>query len=117
MNRPDVERLRDARAYAQHAQFHAGGLDADILAGAWQPQHAALYALAVVGETLKRVSPSIRQASPDLPWRLVVDVRNIILHAYWQIDFEIIADVIEHRLDPLIAQLDNLIDLVENAQQ
>jgi uncharacterized protein with HEPN domain len=35
------------------------------------------------------------------------------VHAYWQIDLEIIADVIENRIDPLVAELAKLIVFVE----
>jgi uncharacterized protein with HEPN domain len=35
------------------------------------------------------------------------------VHSYWQIDLEIIADIIKNRIDSLIAELDKLIALVE----
>lgn len=117
MKRSDIDRLRDARRFAQHAQNNAGGLTAETLSDAIQPQHAALYDLVVIGETLNRVSAEIKSASPDLEWRLTNDLRNMIVHAYWQVDLEIIADVIKNRLDPLIAQLDKLLAFVERAEQ
>jgi uncharacterized protein with HEPN domain len=43
-------------------------------------------------------------------------LRNIIVHSYWQIDLEIIADIIKHRLDPLITELDKLIAFVERSE-
>jgi uncharacterized protein with HEPN domain len=42
-------------------------------------------------------------------------LRHFIVHAYWQIDLEIIADVIANRIDPLIKQLERLIAFVERA--
>lgn len=45
------------------------------------------------------------------------DLRNFIVHSYWQIDPEIIADVIENRTDPLIESLDRLIVLVSRPPQ
>jgi len=33
--------------------------------------------------------------------------------SYWQIDLEIIAGIIENRIDPLVAELEKLIALVE----
>jgi uncharacterized protein with HEPN domain len=116
MNRSDLERLRDARDFARHALYNAGGLSAGVLADAPQPQHAALYDLVIVGETLNKVSAAVKQAGPLIEWRLVADLRNLIVHAYWQIDLEIIADVIRNRLDPLITELDALIAFVEHSE-
>ncbi len=115
MKRDDLQRLRDARDFAKFAQANAGGLSAESFAEAHQPQHAALYNLAVVGEALNKVSVEVKNAAPDLPWREAVELRNIIIHSYWQIDLEIIAGVIKNRLDPLIAQLDGLIATVEHS--
>ena len=115
MTRSDLERLRDAREFARHAQDDAGGLSAGTLAEARQPQHAALYDLAVIGETLNRISAGVKSSAPDIEWREFYDLRNFIVHAYWQIDLEIIADVVKTRLDPLTAELDRLITFLERS--
>jgi uncharacterized protein with HEPN domain len=117
MNRGDLDRLRDAREFAQHAQVNAGSLRPETLAKVTQPQHAALYNLVIVGETLHRVSAEIKGAAPTMEWRGYSDLRNYIVHSYWQIDFEIIADVIRNRLDPLISELDTLIAFVERSEK
>jgi uncharacterized protein with HEPN domain len=116
MNRSDLDRLCDARDFARYAQDNAGGLRADVLVEAVQPQHAALYDLVIIGETLNKVSAEVKSAAPDLEWRLIADMRNIIVHAYWQIDLEIIADVIENRLDPLIGELERLVAFVQRSE-
>ena len=116
MIRSDLDRLRDARDFARHAQGNAGGLPADILADAIQPQHAALFDLIIIGEALNRVSREVRSTAPELPWQAVIDLRHFVVHAYWQIDLEIIADVIKNRIDPLIGELNRLISLVELAE-
>jgi uncharacterized protein with HEPN domain len=84
MNRSDLDRLRDARDFARHAQDNAGGLPSDILADAKQPQHAALYDLVIIGETLNKVSGEVKSAAPHLGWRPIANLRNIIVHAYWR---------------------------------
>jgi len=117
MNRSDADRLRDARDFARYAQDSAGGLSAEVLADAIQPQHLALYAIAIIGETLNKVSGEIKSAAPDVEWRLVADLRNIIIHAYWQIDLSIIAHIVESRLDPLIAKLNRLIAIIERSEK
>jgi uncharacterized protein with HEPN domain len=116
MIRTDLDRLRDARAYARYALDNAGSLSAEGLAETTQPQHAALYNLVIVGETLHRVSAEVKGAAPAMEWRGYSDLRNYIVHSYWQIDFAIIAEVIRNRLDPLISELDPLIAFVERAE-
>jgi len=117
MNRSDNERLRDARAFAGYARDNAGGLPADVLADALQPQRAALFDLVVIGETLNKVSAEVKSAAPTMEWRLIADLRNLIVHAYWQIDLDIIADVIQNRLDPLVEELNRLIAFVERSEK
>ena len=117
MSRPDLDRLRDARAFADYALENADGLDAETLAFAAQPQHATLYDLAIIGETLNKVSVSVKAAAPDIEWREFYDLRNFIVHAYWQIDFAIIADVIRNELRPLIVKLEKLIAIVERLEK
>jgi uncharacterized protein with HEPN domain len=117
MTRSDLDRLRDARKFAQHALFHAIGLSAEGLAGALEPQHATFYALIVVGEALSEVPVDLRNEAPGIPWKAVIGLRNHLVHAYWQIDLEIIADVIKNRLDPLTDELDKLIALVERIEK
>ena len=113
MNRSDLERLRDARDFARFARDNAGGLPADILADARQPQHAALYDLVIVGETLGKVSAEVKSAAPDIEWRKISNLRNLLVHGYWQVDLEIIAGVIENRIDPLVIELEKLIAILE----
>jgi uncharacterized protein with HEPN domain len=117
MSRSDLERLRDARDFARYSLGNAHGLPPDILAEATQPQHAALFDLVIIGETLNRVSPEVQRAAPGLMWRQIADMRNIIVHSYWTIDLEIIADVIKNRLHPLIEQLEKLIAVVERSER
>jgi len=117
MIRSDLARLRDARSFAEDAVSHAIGLSADVLAQALKPQHAALYARMVVGEALGQIPTDLRNEAPGIAWKSIVGLRNHLIHAYWQIDLEIIADVIKNRIDPLVAELDKLITLVERIEK
>ena len=117
MNRSDIDRLRDARDFAGYARDNAGGLLVDILADARQPLHAALYDLVVIGETLGQVSAEVKAAAPNIEWRKISNLRNLLVHSYWQVDLEIIAGVIENRIGPLVAELDKLIDIVERTDK
>ncbi len=117
MTRTDLQRLSDARDFARQAQGNAGGLSADVLAEATQPLHAALFDLVVIGEALNKVSAEVQAAAPEIPWRAVADLRNIIVHSYWQVDLELIAGIIEKEIDPLVEKLEKLIAVIERTEK
>jgi uncharacterized protein with HEPN domain len=52
----------------------------------------------------------------EIPWAAIVALRNRIAHAYWQIDLEIVANIIENRLEPLVHEIDRLAELVKRTE-
>ncbi len=66
---------------------------------------ACILRLQVIGETIKAIDDKTRQALfiryPQIPWRKVIGLRNIISHEYANIDYEIIWTVIRKDLPPL----------------
>ena len=114
--RDTLASLNDIRHYAREAQAGAGGLSAERLSEAHQQRHAALYCLVVVGTAMAALPDEVKSLAPEIPWRAVSGLRNHVVHAHWQVDFTIIADVIATRLDPLIEALDRLIADLERKQ-
>jgi uncharacterized protein with HEPN domain len=46
--------------------------------------------LIVIGEACARISPELRERHVDVPWPDIVAFRNILVHAYFGIDWEIV---------------------------
>jgi uncharacterized protein with HEPN domain len=70
---------------------------------------AVLYEIVVLGEAARRLSPEIRAAHPEVPWREIIGMRSIITHGYDQIDDDELWQVIEHDLPDLIPKLENVL--------
>ena len=63
---------------------------------------AILYQITIIGEATKRLSESLRQTYSDIPWREMAGMRDIIVHKYDQLDFEVIWDVINNKIPELL---------------
>jgi uncharacterized protein with HEPN domain len=50
---------------------------------------AVLQKLAVIGEAAARISPETRDRHPDIPWAEIAGFRNIVVHAYFAVDWAI----------------------------
>lgn len=65
----------------------------------------------IIGEAAGRVSAELKLAHPEIPWRLIVDQRNVLIHAYDEIDDERIWRLTEQDIPRLIEDLTSLIEV------
>ena len=70
---------------------------------------AILYQITIIGEATKRLSPEFCQQHPEIPWRNLAAMRNIIVHEYDQVDFEVVWDVIQDKIPKLLSQLEQFL--------
>jgi uncharacterized protein with HEPN domain len=112
MSRSVLDRLKDIVYSAEFASQHAGGLDARALEISAQCRDAALFRIAIIGEAASHLPAEIQTLSPEIPWSRVKNMRNHIIHGYWQIDFRIVAQTIALDLEPIKATAHRLIELI-----
>jgi uncharacterized protein with HEPN domain len=48
---------------------------------------AVVQKLTIIGEAASRLSDDLRQRHPEIPWRRIVDFRNVLVHAYFRFDW------------------------------
>lgn len=70
---------------------------------------ATLRNLELIGEAATHVPDEIRAATPDVPWRLVVAVRNRLIHGYLGVDDDTLWSILRDDLLPLRAALMQLL--------
>jgi uncharacterized protein with HEPN domain len=63
----------------------------------------------IIGEAARRVSASFKEVHPEIPWRLIVDQRNVLIHSYDEIEEERIWHLVGQEIPVLIDQLTSLI--------
>ena len=72
-------------------------------------QDSVIRRLEIIGEAARRVSEQTRSQHPDLPWREMVTLRNIVIHEYDNVDLTIVWDTVKKDLPPLIGALDQIV--------
>ena len=70
---------------------------------------ATLHNLAIIGEAVKQVPDLIREQYPDIEWRKIGRMRDIVIHHYFGIDENIVWDVVENKIPALLEQVEKIL--------
>jgi uncharacterized protein with HEPN domain len=73
-----------------------------------------IHHLLIIGEAMSNISSKLRASHPEVPWAQGVGLRNIAIHEYFGVDYEIIWDTVERDLPPLKNKIELIVrDLEE----
>ncbi len=63
----------------------------------------------IVGEAANRVSQETQQGHPGIPWPEIIGTRNRLTHGYDDVNLDILWEIVETDLPPLIQQLEEIV--------
>lgn len=71
---------------------------------------AVLRAIEVIGEAANRVSEDIRLANANIPWKAIVGMRNRLIHAYFDVDTDMVWETVQVEIPAVLVKLKALLD-------
>ena len=107
--RDDRVSLLDMLICARKAVDSFGEVSREDLEGDWIKELALTRAVEVIGEAANRVSPTTRERHPQVPWGKIIGARNLLAHAYDEVDLDKLCDIVRNHLRPLISQLEAMV--------
>ena len=117
MLRHDAIRLRHMLDAAQEAIAFARGRTRSDLNDSRMLVLSLVKAIEIVGEAAFRISPTTHAELPDIPWDAIIGMRHRLVHAYFDINLDIlwrtVTDELPELVDVLIphlAEQDNMSD-------
>jgi uncharacterized protein with HEPN domain len=106
--RDDRQRLLDVQEAIERIERRAprsrASFEGNDLLQVW-----IVYHLQIIGEAVRSLSEDLREAHPDVPWRQIIGMRNILVHRYFGIDAAAVWSVVERDLPQLRAAVDAML--------
>jgi uncharacterized protein with HEPN domain len=70
---------------------------------------AVIRCVEIIGEAAGRISEATRAAAPDIPWSAIVGMRNRLVHAYFDVDVDVVWKTVTVELPALKQRLQGLL--------
>jgi uncharacterized protein with HEPN domain len=64
---------------------------------------AACRNLEILGEASRKIGPVFRADHPEIPWREMNDLRNVLIHNYEGTDAAMVWGIVEREIPPVLA--------------
>ncbi len=108
---------RDSRLYLddildaiKNIQCYMVGLNFSVFQKDRKTQDAVARNLEIIGEAAGRLPNPYRAATPEIDWRKITGLRNILIHEYYGVSLPIIWDIIQNKLKPLESSCRKLLE-------
>jgi len=82
-------------------QEYTQALSKDDFLASIQVQDAVLRRIEIIGEAAKNFPPGWTDSYPEVPWRQIARMRDLLIHRYFSVDFELTWDTIHQDIPEL----------------
>ena len=104
----DRDRLNHMLDAAQKAVSFTQGLNQEKFYQDEKLTFALLHLLEILGEAASKISLEFRKRHSEIPWTKIAGTRNKLAHGYFDVDLDIIWQIVNTQLPTLITQLEKL---------
>lgn len=102
--------LEDILQSANNIRSYAGNLSFEELIRDKMRVDAIVRNFEITGEAAGKIPEDIREKYPSVEWRKISDFRNVLAHEYFQVDFDIMWDIIKNKLPELISHVSDILE-------
>jgi uncharacterized protein with HEPN domain len=106
----DTAYLWDMRIAAREAMSFVAGRDFDAFVADGVLIHALEREFEIIGKAARRISDAYRSSHPEIPWRGIIGLRNVIAHDYSDVDLTSLWKTLREDLPALLETLERLLE-------
>jgi uncharacterized protein with HEPN domain len=103
-----VDYLRDILDAIEKAEQFTEDMDFERFSSDYKTEFAVIRALEIIGEASKKLPEAVKLQNPELPWREIAGIRDILIHEYFGLNPQVIWKTLKEdfpKLKPIISSM------------
>jgi uncharacterized protein with HEPN domain len=109
--------LLDIQETIEGIEDLVAGVTPEIFATSWGTQRAVERGLEIISEASRHIPSDLKALAPDIPWRQISAIGNLLRHEYQRADITATWNIITEHLPPLAAAIKQLITEAEQHER
>jgi uncharacterized protein with HEPN domain len=110
----DLDSFRDMALAARRVLKYVQNVSQQDFAQDLEKQDSIIYRILILGEASKRISTEFQNNHPDIPWRQIAGMRNVLVHEYDQVDLDVLWNVTQNNIPDLLEKFDLFLEQDED---
>ena len=96
-----LESINLIERYIENISFEEFSID-------FEKQDAVIRRLEIIGEAVKNLSGKLKEENPEIPWRKMAGLRDVVIHQYFGVSYELVWKTVKNDMPVLKNKLERI---------
>jgi len=107
----DELRVRHVLDAISEVESYLKGVSLEAFLSNSEKRFACIKQLEIIGEACTRITAEVKEKYPDVEWKNIIGFRNISIHEYFGVNFNLVWQIAQNDLPILKQQFSAILDV------